>query len=56
MKEQTDDNVAEVEIFKADTVDSSKFSSIAEDIISICTNMRSVPRPVVICIVFTPIT
>jgi len=40
VKEQTDDNFAEVEIFKADTVDSSKFSSIAEDIISICTNMR----------------
>ena len=46
MKEETDDEVAEVEILKADPVDSSKFSSIAEDIVSICASMRSVPRSV----------
>lgn len=40
VKEQFEDDLALVEILKADPIDSSQFSSIADDIWTICSSMR----------------
>ena len=50
MKEQTDNDVAVVEMFKADPVDTSIFTSIADDITRICSTMRYLLVLVSVCL------